>query len=183
MSSAPPTRRELIVVVVLFLLCALLSHNDAPSISDSLPKFVTDTITTSSPAPRVHNPHKVETRLSWSSAPPETAILSHVPGMFRVASYCFTPYLCPGWTIIDKLYIFQGIVYVVSDSPSNVPDIRFLYSKALNIEEGKEAEDSRLPDASDIQVISTKQAAKLFGTGAHVIDGVSVRLLCISYLL
>ncbi len=107
--------------------------------------------------------------------------------MFQVCSrlrlIVSPPYLRPGWTIFDKLYIFQGIVYVVSDSPSSVPDIRFLYSKALNIEEGKEAEDSRLPDASDIQVISTKQAAKLFGTGAHVIDGVSVRLLCISYLL
>ncbi|KJA14321.1 hypothetical protein HYPSUDRAFT_150577 [Hypholoma sublateritium FD-334 SS-4] len=157
MSSAPPTRRELIFAAILFLLCALLSHNNAPSISDSLPKFVTDTIA-SPPASQVHNPHKVETRLSWGASPPETNILSHVPG----------------WTIFDKLYILKGIVYVVSDDPSNVPDIRFMYSKALNIAEGKEAEDSRLPDASDIQVISPKQAAKLFGTGAHVIDGVSL---------
>lgn len=97
------------------------------------------------------------------------------PRCVQGCDYCSTPYLpYPGWTIFDKLYILKGIVYVVSDHPSNVPDIRFLYSKALNIEEGKEAEDSRLPDASDIQVISTKQAAKLFGTGAHVIDGVSV---------
>lgn len=51
-----------------------------------------------------------------------------------------------------------------------------MYSKGLFIENGKEAEASRLPTNEDIQVISTKEAKKLFGTGAQIMDGVSVRL-------
>lgn len=53
--------------------------------------------------------------------------------------------------------------------------MRFIYSTGAYIEEGNPSPDSRLPTDKDIQVISTKNAAKLFGTGAHIIDGVSVR--------
>jgi hypothetical protein len=60
-----------------------------------------------------------------------------------------------------------------------------MYSKGLPISEGKEAEDSRLPTAEDIQIISSKQAKTLFGTGAQIIDGVTVssRLFTVSFLL
>jgi hypothetical protein len=70
-------------------------------------------------------------------------------------------------------------VYIVSDQPSTVPDVRFIYSTGAYIEEGNPSPDSRLPTDKDIQVISTKNAAKLFGTGAHIIDGVSVRFFCL----
>ncbi|KAF9485879.1 hypothetical protein BDN70DRAFT_970009 [Pholiota conissans] len=73
----------------------------------------------------------------------------------------------------DKLYLLNGIVYIVSDHPSAIPDLRFIYSTGAYIEEGNPSPDSRLPTSEDIQVISTKTAARLFGTGAHVIDGVS----------
>jgi hypothetical protein len=84
-------------------------------------------------------------------------------------------YLLIGWTVFDKLYILKGVVYIVSDHRSSIPDVRFIYSKALFILEGKEAEQSRLPTQEDIRVISTKEAKKLFGTGAQIIDGVTVR--------
>ena len=81
-----------------------------------------------------------------------------------------------GWTIFDKLYIFKGVVYIVSDEPSTVPDLRFIFSNGMMISPGTEAELERLPTDEDIQVISTKQAKKLFGsTGAEIMDGVSVR--------
>lgn len=93
-----------------------------------------------------------------------------------------TPYL--GWTIFDKLYILNGTVYIVSNDPNDIPDVRYMYSKGIDIT--NEDHDRRLPTASDIQVITAKEAAKLFGTGAHIIDGVSVRstrsLLCLSLL-
>jgi hypothetical protein len=52
-----------------------------------------------------------------------------------------------------------------------------MYSKALFIKEGTEAEHSRLPTQKEIRVISTKEAKKLFGTGAQIIDGVTVRFV------
>jgi len=85
-----------------------------------------------------------------------------------------------GWTVFDKLYVFKGIVYIVTDHPSTVPDVQFIYSKALFIQPGAEEEAKRLPTKDEIQVISTKEARKLFGMSAQTIDGFTV---CIrSYL-
>ena len=85
-----------------------------------------------------------------------------------------------GWSIFDKLYIFKGIVYIVTDEPSKVPNVTDIYSKGLFIENGKEAILSRLPTDEDIRIISTKQAKQLFGTGATIMDGVTVRCISIS---
>jgi len=96
--------------------------------------------------------------LSWGTSPvPQTKILAHVPGC----------------SIFDKLYIFKGIVYIVTNEPSKVPNITDIYSKGLFIENGKEAILSRLPTDEDIRIISTKQAKQLFGTGATIMDGVT----------
>jgi len=65
-------------------------------------------------------------------------------------------------------------VYIVSDEPSGVPDLRFVYSKGVFIKNGAENEAARLPTDEDIKVISTKEAKKMFGTGAQIIDGVTV---------
>lgn len=80
-----------------------------------------------------------------------------------------------GWTIFDRLYILKGVVYIVSDEPTAVPDVQFIYSKGLFIENGATAEEARLPTDKEIRVISTHEARRLFGTGAQVIDGVNVR--------
>ena len=84
--------------------------------------------------------------------------------------------------MFDKLYLVKGILYIVSDRPSLVPDIRFIYSKALFIKEGRAAEQSRLPTEKEIRVISTKEAKKLFGIGAQIIDGVTVRFVSLCSL-
>jgi len=80
-----------------------------------------------------------------------------------------------GWTIFDRLYIYKGVVYIVADDASKVPDVQFIYSKALYIEEGAKAEEARLPTDEDIRVINTLEAKRLFGTGAQIIDGMNVR--------
>jgi hypothetical protein len=65
-------------------------------------------------------------------------------------------------------------VYIVSDEPSEVPELRFMYSKGHLIKNGKENVTARLPTDEDIRVVSKKEARKLFGTGAQIIDGVTV---------
>ncbi|TFK20596.1 hypothetical protein FA15DRAFT_707948 [Coprinopsis marcescibilis] len=109
---------------------------------------------------RPHQPFK--TRVTWDAEKgprtvPQTRVVAHVPG----------------WTVFDRLYILKGVVYIVSDEPATVPDVQFIYSKGLFIENGATAEESRIPTDEDIQVISTKEARRLFGTGAQVIDGVN----------
>lgn len=54
--------------------------------------------------------------------------------------------------------------------------MQFMYSKGLPVENGPEEEASRLPSDEDIRVISPKEARRLFGTGAQLLDGVNVRV-------
>jgi hypothetical protein len=91
----------------------------------------------------------------------------------------------PGWTILDRLYIFKGVVYVVSDDETSLPHIQFILSRGVPIKEGQEAELGRLPTDEDIRVISTEEARRLFGSGASIIDGVTVCRLCflVTFLL
>jgi len=98
----------------------------------------------------------IDTRFSWKSSPvPETTIIAHAPG----------------WTIFDKLYIFNGVVYIVTDDLSTIPEIQFIYSKGIFILPGKANELLRLPTEEDIRVISPSQAKQLFGSGIQTIDG------------
>lgn len=82
-----------------------------------------------------------------------------------------------GWTVFDRLYILNGVVYIVSDDQAALPDVSFILSKGIPIKPGQEAEQTRLPTDEDIRTISTEEARHLFGTGASIIDGVTVRLL------
>jgi hypothetical protein len=84
----------------------------------------------------------------------------------------------PGWTIFDRLYIFKGVVYIVSDDETSLPDKQFILSRGIRIKEGQEAELDRLPTDEDIRVISTEEAKQLFGSSASIIDGVTVCHLC-----
>lgn len=85
-----------------------------------------------------------------------------------------TTYSVAGWTVFDRLYILKGVPYIVTDEPDSIPDISFIYSKALFIENGAEAEASRLPSKEDIHIVSTKEAKRIFGLSAQKLDGVSV---------
>ncbi|KAK7021199.1 hypothetical protein R3P38DRAFT_2965519 [Favolaschia claudopus] len=164
MSHSPgaPTRRECVLVLVL-LLAILYYSNSTIQSRFVVPAPFTQTTPEYSPSHSLHSlqhvsPQIYDTRLTWGTDPvPQSTVLANVPG----------------WSIIDRLYIFKGVVYVVSDDPSSVPDIESMYSKGLEIFPGKEAEDSRLPGDEDIRIISTTEASTLFGTGAALIDGVT----------
>ncbi|KAF7297141.1 hypothetical protein MIND_00947000 [Mycena indigotica] len=157
MAPAPPTPREWLITSILLLVILYYSNSRVHDY------FI--------PAPQPHTPrppHSIDTlkqntqsydaRLTWGSkSAPESQVLSHVPG----------------WSIIDKLYISNGTVYIVSDDPDAVPDRDNMYSKGVDILPGKEAEESRLPSDNDIQIITTAAARKLFGTGAYLVDGVT----------
>ena len=78
--------------------------------------------------------------------------------------------------MFDKLYILNGTMFLVSDSPETIPNRTLMVSSGISIENGPMEEAKRLPTDMDMTIISTSQARQLFGTGANVFDGVSVRL-------
>ncbi|KAJ7644361.1 hypothetical protein FB45DRAFT_1053133 [Roridomyces roridus] len=160
MNIAPPTRRELVLVAVLFL--SILYYSNLQLRNALIVTPVSPPVIPHRPAPVdslvEKTPRVYDTRLSWGDdAVPASKVLSHVPG----------------WSIIDRLYLLGGVVYIVSDDPESVPDTSTMYSKGIHILPGKEHEDSRLPGDEDIRIVSTAEAKKLFGTGASVIDGVT----------
>ncbi|KAJ7246408.1 hypothetical protein C8J57DRAFT_1360417 [Mycena rebaudengoi] len=152
MGLAPPTKREILLVCFLFALVLLLFTPVTRHEFIAVPAPVFPVASTAN-----QNDYG---RLSWgTSKVPQTTIIAHVPG----------------WTIFDRLYIFKGVVFVVSDEPHKIPDRAAMYHKGVDIEVGEEAELARLPDDRDIRIISTAEARALFGTGAQIIDGVTVR--------
>jgi hypothetical protein len=109
-----------------------------------------------------------------SACPRPWSVLLCCETNFQISIWAFT-----GWSIFDRLYIFKGVVYIVTDEPSKFPNVSDIYSKGLFIENGDEAVASRLPTDEDITIISTKRAKQLFGTEAFIMDGVTVRCICV----
>ncbi|KAI0674124.1 hypothetical protein C8Q78DRAFT_966787 [Trametes maxima] len=160
-----PTARELCLLTALFVGLLYLSAT-FPRPSGSVTELIR-------PSPHVVQdaldvqPLTLETQytlqalnppFSWGSGQvPETEIVAHVPG----------------WTIFDRLYILNGTAYVVSDSPENVPERKYIISTAAFIENGPEAEARRIPGDKEMRVISTEEARRLFGTEAERLDGVT----------
>ncbi|KAF9454843.1 hypothetical protein P691DRAFT_716768 [Macrolepiota fuliginosa MF-IS2] len=149
-----PTRREFILVFFLLVALLFLNHGQPPR----HPIFTKDSLSNSSHTLQTELPTRIQTRLSWGKdSVPQTKLVAHVPG----------------WTVFDRLYILNGIVYIVADDLTSLPDVSFVLSKGIFIEPGQEAEETRLPTDNDIRIISTEEARKLFGTGASIIDGVT----------
>lgn len=82
-----------------------------------------------------------------------------------------------GWTIFDNLFVLNGTVFVVTDFPSSIPDRLTITSTAVDIFNGEDAVNSRTPGDREMQIISTSQAQRLFGSSAESIDGVTVSIL------
>ncbi|KAJ7644359.1 hypothetical protein FB45DRAFT_294074 [Roridomyces roridus] len=144
MRFSPPTIREILLLCILFCgLFLIFASRTGPQQLFALP------------APPVPARQPYHTQLNAGDI--QTKIIAHVPG----------------WSIIDWLYIYKGVVFIVSNEPQNVPNISSIYSKGIEIEVGEEAERARLPDDTDIRIINTTEALALFGSRAQILDGVS----------
>ncbi len=173
-----PTQRELLLVSLLFIALLTFSSTrlsnrgasriDLSSVWHEIPP---------SPKPTGIPTLPSDMRLSWrNSKVPRTRILAHVPGECVSDVYLFMLTLLRGWTIFEKMYIYNGTVYLVSDEPETFPDRKFMISSGVIIDEDNpELKAARVPSDKDMRFISTAEARKLFGTGANRIQGVTVR--------
>ena len=109
-------------------------------------------------------------------------MVAHANGTDRVIlSFSKDPEKVLGWTIFDRLYILNGTVYVVTDEPDKFPVRENMTSNAGKIQGGIPGEKLRLPSDRDMRIIGRREAKYLFGTGASIIDGVTVCLSRISF--
>lgn len=164
-----PTSREIILLLVLLVLLLVTTSNLTSSPESS--KFGDYPFL--QPSPKTHRnathgnytvePKKFETVFSWKG-------LEKVPGTAVVAH-------APGWTILDRLYALNGTLYIVTDDPASLPDRKFMISTALRIANGPVEAAKRIPTDKELRVVSTTDAKTLFGSGADVLDGVTVSLV------
>lgn len=159
MAPSPPTGREVLILITLLISLVFLSNSNTPS----SPLFSHEILNTSHVVP-------------WQpTTVPETTVVTHAPGRLYFLSYILIYLHHTGWTIFDQLYIFKGVVYIVTDSPSTIPDLSSIYSRGIYILPGRENEPLRLPTDEDICIINPTQAKQLFGSGIQTIDGNTVR--------
>jgi hypothetical protein len=172
-----PTQRELLLVSLLFI--ALLTFSSTRLSNQGLTRIDLSSVWHETPRPPKPSGLPTlpsDTRLSWgTSKVPRTRIIAHVPGECVLDVHLFVLTLLPGWTIFDKMYIYNGTVYLVSDEPETFPDRKFMTSSGAIIELDPETVPGRMPTDKDMRIISTSAARKLFGTGANRIQGVTVR--------
>ena len=198
-----PTRRELIFVSVfvisfiVFLQFGLGSF-EVPQDSDWSRKIVAPWtggnndrpgaeapgVTKSGP-PKVHPDVPIrfldtsgdarESALIWHNGKvPTTEIRVHVPGECPSNAGVEVMKILSGWTIFDKLYLFNGTVFVVTDEPHKIPDRMLLTSSGYLILNSPEDIAKRTPTDNDMQIISSAKAAELFGSYASRMDGTTV---------
>jgi len=145
MAPSPPTGREVLILITLLISLVFLSNSDTPS----SPLFSHPSIDAI-----LNTSHKAPWQSSQATVP-ETIVVTHAPG----------------WTVFDQLYILKGVVYIVTDSPSTIPDLSSIFSKGIYILPGPQNEPLRLPTDEDIRIISSTLAKELFGSGIQTIDG------------
>ncbi|KAL5536741.1 hypothetical protein ACEPAF_564 [Sanghuangporus sanghuang] len=100
-----------------------------------------------------------EPRLSWTGTRvPETTIVAHTPG----------------WTALDKLYVFNGTMFVVTSTPEEIPEPKLLTSSGYEIFNGPVERAKRKPSEKDIRIVTPEEARVIFGTQSAIrLDGVS----------
>ena len=176
-----PTRRELLIVCLLLVGLILLSRPSTEGFriqnpfrsdegGDALNSIIPDFLDDIEKHGGTVNGKLWDTQLVWRGGRvPETTVVAHTHGVSRrnVVGRAGKLTVMLGWTVLDKLYIKNGTMYIVSDNRASIPDVKEVMSKGVFVKNGPEEERKRLPTSEDIQVISTREAKRLFGTSAQ----------------
>ncbi|KZP22516.1 hypothetical protein FIBSPDRAFT_1043561 [Athelia psychrophila] len=151
-----PSRREVWLAVLLLLSLLLISRSNSAS---SFSSAGTGAQEDAQPHSAVKvQPQNIRDVIKWGTGEvPHSAVVAHVPG----------------WTIIDKLYLLNGTLYIVTDKPDSIPDRNLITSTGINIENGAEAWEARHPTDKEMRIVTPQEAKAIFGPDAQIIDGVS----------
>lgn len=75
---------------------------------------------------------------------------------------------------MDKLYLFNGTIFVITSKPKDFPELKLLTSSGYEVYNGAVERAKRLPSDKDIRLVSPEEATRVFGTRSAIrLDGVS----------
>ncbi|KAJ7729707.1 hypothetical protein DFH07DRAFT_849928 [Mycena maculata] len=69
----------------------------------------------------------------------------------------------PGWTLFEDVYMSNGTLFIVSDNPSEFPEIRMMISTGLIALNEPENIAAREPTSHEMAIISTQEARSRWG--------------------
>ena len=131
---------------------------------------------------QLHGSNWFDVELRWDDMPvPPTRIVAHAPGIFLRYLTCSNSYISIGWTIFDRLYVLEGTVIVVTDSPELIPNPQEIISKGQKIQDENVNLQQLEPTEKEFKIISTEEAKLLFGSSSIRISGISVSIFHLSY--
>ncbi|THH05519.1 hypothetical protein EW145_g4737 [Phellinidium pouzarii] len=160
-SALVPTRRELVLLAGLLVFLLFITRSEYIPTSNSVSHVLDGANENASHGVQnsvaVSNTYP-EPRLTWTDAVPETKMLHHVPG----------------WTVFDRLYLFEGTIFIVTSTPEAIPERKLITSSGYDIFNEPEEIRKRLPSDKDIRVVTPAEAQRIFNThSASHIDGAS----------
>ncbi|WWD20713.1 hypothetical protein CI109_105189 [Kwoniella shandongensis] len=79
----------------------------------------------------------------------------------------------PGWTLFERLYIFDGSFYVVTDERLDWPELRMMTSTGLPANNDPGNSEAREPKGKEIIFITPFEAMKLWGPRVYKMDGMT----------
>ncbi|WVW80851.1 hypothetical protein I302_102841 [Kwoniella bestiolae CBS 10118] len=79
----------------------------------------------------------------------------------------------PGWTVMERLYIYNGSFYAVTDDPTQWPELRMMTSTGLPANSDPGNSQAREPKGDEIIFISPFEAMKLWGPRVWKMDGMT----------
>lgn len=79
----------------------------------------------------------------------------------------------PGWTIFEKIYLYDGRLYVVTKHRDAWPELRLMTSTGLPANGDPGNEEAREPKGNEIVFIHPEKALALWGDNVMRMEGVS----------
>jgi hypothetical protein len=89
---------------------------------------------------------------------PETSLVAHAPG----------------WTIFENLYMFNGTLFILTDTPNLFPDRFYVTSTGLKAENTPENIASRIPTEKEMDFVTSARAKERWDNRVWSVDGLTV---------
>ncbi|KAJ7288263.1 hypothetical protein C8J57DRAFT_1459857 [Mycena rebaudengoi] len=169
----PLTRRDAVLLILgaLFMhLCTFLLPHAAPLADIALSTDAEPLV--QSPQPRRHFTKTTTivqlTTTTMTVTAPQPSTSSTAPSPVDLASNLPATSLvdhAPGWTLFRNLYMANGSLLILSDTPSDFPQIRMMTSTGLPAENDPENIASREPTPNEMDIISAAEARRRWATG------------------
>lgn len=155
-----PTRRDLLVVILTLGLAYLFFS--APQVH----KTVTSAASSSA---------RLKALGLWHDSAPARSFDASVARPHQTAEGLVTHLRdhTPGWTVFEKVYLYDSRLYVVTEDKSAWPELRMMTSTGLPANGDPGNMEAREPKGDEIVYISPTEALALWGDNVMRMEGMS----------